>query len=468
MKVRDAILSMMHFPVGMELFGAANEEQWEIIKETIDTSDYYVLIVGNRYGSIIKDGDDAGISYTEKEFNYALSIGIPVLAFLSDKTVPINPDKIEGDKIRKKLAKFREKVMTGRTVDTWTDKEDLANKVSTALYKQFTRTPRPGWIRGDSVDVAGSLNTIVGLNEKVRKLEEENRELRRNSVSRRPILNISISCNETVEEAEDRYKGWHNSEDRDPDNPKFEMQEDELVIHMQRIPKSGHLGNTDELTMEDVPEYLRDIIDEGQLQEYNENLPDKDEVDAYERQVYRYKTVKENGIVLDIDISNDGNVKATNIHVDLTFPESFVVIEKAEAIDLAVKKRPKLPENPIEKADEMYQRKRVRRIEDPLRDYVRQMGAVMPLLPISNGVSASVYSALSNFDAGWNVHAEHHEAHIWKNSLMHTYHWSEGEFCIAPTEEGEFTVGITAICEELGEPIKSEFAIKVIDEGYAY
>ena len=29
-KVRDAILSMMHFPVGMEMFNAADEEQWEI------------------------------------------------------------------------------------------------------------------------------------------------------------------------------------------------------------------------------------------------------------------------------------------------------------------------------------------------------------------------------------------------------------------------------------------------------
>ena len=33
-KVRDAILSMMHFPVGMEMFNAADEEQWEIIQET--------------------------------------------------------------------------------------------------------------------------------------------------------------------------------------------------------------------------------------------------------------------------------------------------------------------------------------------------------------------------------------------------------------------------------------------------
>lgn len=42
-KVRDAILSMYYFPVGMELFGAANEEQWQIISETIDPSEVSIL-----------------------------------------------------------------------------------------------------------------------------------------------------------------------------------------------------------------------------------------------------------------------------------------------------------------------------------------------------------------------------------------------------------------------------------------
>lgn len=70
-KVRDTILSMLHFPVGMEIFGAADEEQWEIIKDTIDSSDYYVLLVAHRYDSIIESGPDAGISYTEKEYRYA-------------------------------------------------------------------------------------------------------------------------------------------------------------------------------------------------------------------------------------------------------------------------------------------------------------------------------------------------------------------------------------------------------------
>lgn len=46
-KVRDAILSMYHFPVGMELFSAADEKQWQTIKETIDSYDKYLRISKN-------------------------------------------------------------------------------------------------------------------------------------------------------------------------------------------------------------------------------------------------------------------------------------------------------------------------------------------------------------------------------------------------------------------------------------
>jgi len=96
-KVRDAILSMMHFPVGMEMFNAADEEQWEIIQETIDSSDYYVLILGQRYGSVIESGSDAGISYTEKEFRYAREKKIPILVFIIDDDVAIKPEFMEKD-----------------------------------------------------------------------------------------------------------------------------------------------------------------------------------------------------------------------------------------------------------------------------------------------------------------------------------------------------------------------------------
>ncbi len=86
-KVQEAILSMLHFPVGMEMFSAADEEQWEIIQDTIDSSDYYILIIGHRYGSTIDTGEDAGISYTEKEFRYAIEKQIPVLAFILSELI---------------------------------------------------------------------------------------------------------------------------------------------------------------------------------------------------------------------------------------------------------------------------------------------------------------------------------------------------------------------------------------------
>lgn len=103
----------------MELFGAANEEQWQIISETIDSSDYYVLIIGQRYGSIIPDGlPDAGSSYTEKEFRYAVKKGVPILAFLIDDNVDVKP-RFMDTKNYDKLIEFKDLVKKDRLVEWW-------------------------------------------------------------------------------------------------------------------------------------------------------------------------------------------------------------------------------------------------------------------------------------------------------------------------------------------------------------
>jgi hypothetical protein len=41
-QVIKAILEMGHVPVGMEMFSAADEEQWKVITRQIDQSDYYI------------------------------------------------------------------------------------------------------------------------------------------------------------------------------------------------------------------------------------------------------------------------------------------------------------------------------------------------------------------------------------------------------------------------------------------
>ncbi|QTE73989.1 DUF4062 domain-containing protein [Clostridiales bacterium FE2010] len=176
-KVRDAILSMYHFPVGMELFGAASEEQWEIIKETIDTSDYYVLIVGQRYGTVIPEGPDKGISYTEKEFKYAKDKGIPILAFLIDDSVPVKASHVEKKHI-KEFDKFKASVKNGRTVTWWENADDLAQKVTAALHKQIERTPQQGWMRANDLLEDSNQSEFMKLYKEKQKLSEDNEKLK--------------------------------------------------------------------------------------------------------------------------------------------------------------------------------------------------------------------------------------------------------------------------------------------------
>ncbi|HTW67536.1 MAG TPA: DUF4062 domain-containing protein [Bryobacteraceae bacterium] len=77
-EVMQALLSLDCIPTGMELFPAADDDSWELIKRFIAGCDYYVVIVGGRYGSVGPDGK----SYTEMEYDYAVDAGLPVLAFL--------------------------------------------------------------------------------------------------------------------------------------------------------------------------------------------------------------------------------------------------------------------------------------------------------------------------------------------------------------------------------------------------
>jgi hypothetical protein len=64
--VLRAILELDHMPAGMELFPAADDSAWQLIKDVIDASDYYVLIIGGRYGSL----DETGLSSHRKTAPY--------------------------------------------------------------------------------------------------------------------------------------------------------------------------------------------------------------------------------------------------------------------------------------------------------------------------------------------------------------------------------------------------------------
>lgn len=174
-EVIQALWEMDCIPTGMEAFVASNEEQWKVIQRVIDDSDYYVLIIGGRYGSVTKEG----MSYTEKEYRYAKEKGIPVLAFVHKNPDDIPAGKSETDNaLRAKLDAFRKEVMDAHPIKAWTSASELGGHVSRALIREIKITPRPGWVRNDSSAPAALYERVATLTERIAALTDENTKLK--------------------------------------------------------------------------------------------------------------------------------------------------------------------------------------------------------------------------------------------------------------------------------------------------
>jgi hypothetical protein len=164
--VVKAVLQLGHLPVGMEMFNAGDQTQWETIKSYIDSSDYYLVILAHRYGS--KD-PASGLSYTEKEYDYAGEQGVPRLGFVIDKTATWPADKVEA-KAKKKLDDFKRKVGSARVIKFWDTIDKLAYHVSLSLGNEITINPRVGWVRATEA-------ASPQVAEELARLSKENKEL---------------------------------------------------------------------------------------------------------------------------------------------------------------------------------------------------------------------------------------------------------------------------------------------------
>lgn len=171
--VVSALLNLDAFPAGMELFPAADDDAWTLIQRVIDSSDYYLLVIGGKYGSVDQETE---LSFTEKEFDYAVAQKKPVMAFIHDDPDGLPVRNAETDpKRRAKLDAFRDKVKSQKHVKLWNGGADaLAGKVA-MTFSSFTKTyPAVGWVRGD---VQTATESIAENNALRKRLEEAEAKL---------------------------------------------------------------------------------------------------------------------------------------------------------------------------------------------------------------------------------------------------------------------------------------------------
>ncbi|MCS4403693.1 DUF4062 domain-containing protein, partial [Klebsiella pneumoniae] len=407
-----AILEMYHIPIGMEMFSAEDEDQWEIIRRTIEVSDYYILVLGLRYGSKTSDG----ISFTQKEYEYALERKIPILAFVMKDNVPLPIDRRDDD--LSEINGFRELVLrNSKMAQFWETKDQLIKSVSISLMKQIMQKPGIGWIRGDKADIDGALS------KELTSLSKENRELRKRVLDleskisfRKPSIDVSIN-KPTIDENFNSYE----------------------ILTMPDV-----------LRLQNVPSHLHKYISEDDIEKYNREIPSQNELFNYNKEIERFYKINNYSSALEILVSNIGSIKATNVYIDIEFPDAFLIYENDDTFS---EPESPLPVNPIIRAKSEYSKNKYMQ-NSALSRLQTQLGggySVMDRFPSLNN-NLSFLSKIPPINQKWWTKLDGRKITIKIDNLLHTRESSfDDEYMIVPLTTGKHIIEVRIICEEYEE-----------------
>lgn len=128
--VIGSLTSSGYMVLGMENFNASSKGKAEYIKDKINVSNFFILITGKRYGSI---EPKTQLSYTEFEYHYAKSIGIPILIFIQNNTESLIPVYREDYR----LNLFIKNELDYQQYKIWDNKYDLVNSIKDSLNEEI-------------------------------------------------------------------------------------------------------------------------------------------------------------------------------------------------------------------------------------------------------------------------------------------------------------------------------------------
>lgn len=189
----QAVLSCGHIPAGMELFSAGDESQINVIRDWIEESDVFLLILGGRYGSI---ESKSGKSYIHLEYEHAVNSKIPLFAVVLDHEFIENKVKTYGSKMIEtdnsdQLKQFRTIVLS-KMVKFCKDVKDIKLSIFETLPEFEKRKSIVGWIRSDNQRISSEIA------DEFARLTKENSDLR-NLIQSNPTDKINGSSFEEME-----------------------------------------------------------------------------------------------------------------------------------------------------------------------------------------------------------------------------------------------------------------------------
>lgn len=121
----------------MEKFGARKSKPLSTCLTEVAKSDIYIGLIGTRYGSVDKV---SGKSFTQLEYEHALSLGLEILIYIIDEECPVILKYIDIGEKAEKLIQFKELLRNAHTVDTFKDETTLAKKITDRLRELYPQS----------------------------------------------------------------------------------------------------------------------------------------------------------------------------------------------------------------------------------------------------------------------------------------------------------------------------------------
>jgi nucleotide-binding universal stress UspA family protein len=117
----------------MEFFGARTNQAIETCLEEVRRSDFLVVVVGHKYGSIVPNRD---LSFSEAEYVEGHRLSKPCLVYIRSDEVPVLPKFVERDPDNlRRLERWKSILRERHTVAHFTDPNDLALQVSADISR---------------------------------------------------------------------------------------------------------------------------------------------------------------------------------------------------------------------------------------------------------------------------------------------------------------------------------------------
>lgn len=192
-KVVEAILNAGHIPAGMELFKSGPKQE-DTIREWIQQSDIYVLILGARYGTL----NSEGISYTHWEYNLAKELGKPMFSLVLTEDYinsALKEERLKVNDIERSNQHYVafENEVTSSLVSFIDHVAEIKSSVSDSIREIEKRFPNKleGWIKGSYL-------------KEIYELRQNNQKLANDLVNRQAEV---IDMQKEMQEIKDDYIG---------------------------------------------------------------------------------------------------------------------------------------------------------------------------------------------------------------------------------------------------------------------